>query len=215
MLCIHCGRFSDALLCPVCSADLKGQAYAERYTDRCPSCARPIQDRAYPCHFCQKGLQAYAPYTGIVLSLLREFKAEEEKKVAKVLAPLYIPMLSHFEKPLLLPIPASRKGFSDRGFDQMTLICSLLEKKAGYPSLRLFDQKGDGQSKFLSRKERQGRQSLTLLSKDRKVGKLVQQGYTFVLLDDITTTGSTLATCSSLLSVQYGIDACALVIAMV
>ncbi len=215
MLCIHCGSFSDTLLCPVCSADLKGQAYAERYTDRCPSCARPIQDRAYPCLFCQKGQQAYAPYTGIVISLLREFKAEGDTKVARVLAPLYIPMLSPFRKPLLLPVPASRKGFSDRGFDHMHLICTYLEKKVGYPSLKLFGQKGEGQSKFLSRKEREGRHSIVLLSRGKEVSKFAQQGYTFVLLDDITTTGSTLATCSSLLSAQYGIDACALVIAMV
>ncbi len=215
MLCIHCGRFSDALLCTICSEELKIQSYESRYQNRCPTCARPLQDSAYPCPFCLKGFQAYGSYTGIVSALLNQFKAGEEKVLAKVIAPLYMPMLAKVEKPLLIPIPASRKGFSDRGFDQMRLICKILQEKAGYPSLRLFAQKGEGQSKFLSLKERKVRHTLSLLPQDKKVEQYRQGGYTFVLLDDICTSGVTLETCRALLSEGYGLDAQSLVIAMV
>lgn len=215
MLCLHCGRFSDELLCPICSGELDGQSYEKRFPTRCPICARPLQDRAYPCRFCLKGLQAYGSYTGIVSALLNQYKAGEEKVMAKVLAPLLVPMLAKIEKPLLIPVPASRKSLSERGFDQMVLICKLLKRREGYPFLRVFSQKGESQSKFLSLEERVHRHSLSLLPLDKKVAQYGKEGYTFVLLDDICTTGSTLATCSSLLSERYEISVCSLVIALV
>ncbi len=215
MLCIHCGRFSDTLLCPACSNELKDQAYRQRYSALCPTCNRPLQDTAYPCPFCQKGLQAYASYTGIVSSLLNQFKAGEEKAIAKILAPLYIPMLETLKKPLLLPVPASRKGLSDRGFDQMRCIVARLGRMTGYPSLLLFAQKGEGQSKFLSLEQRKMRHTLSLIPKDKEVGHYKKGGYTFVLLDDICTTGSTLETCKALLAARYGIEASSVVVAMV
>jgi len=146
---------------------------------------------------------------------LSRFKAGEEKVLAKVIASLYIPMLSAMERPLLLPIPASRKGYSDRGYDQMLLICRLLKKQEGYPFLRLFVQKGEGQSKFLSLEERMQRHTLSLLPLDKKVAQYRQEGYSFVLLDDISTTGSTLSTCSSLLCARYDLSVKSLVIATV
>jgi len=215
MLCIHCGRFSDALLCPPCTVELHKQGYESRYQIRCPTCGRPLQDSSYPCPYCLRGFQAYASYTGIVSTLLSRFKAGEEKVLAKVIASLYIPMLSAMERPLLLPIPASRKGYSDRGYDQMLLICRLLKKQEGYPFLRLFVQKGEGQSKFLSLEERMQRHTLSLLPLDKKVAQYRQEGYSFVLLDDISTTGSTLSTCSSLLCARYDLSVKSLVIATV
>ncbi|MBI9093328.1 MAG: ComF family protein [Sphaerochaeta sp.] len=215
MVCISCGRFSDALLCPICSEELRRQSYAYRYSERCPSCSRPLQDVAYPCPFCLTGFQAYGSYTGIVSNLLNQFKAGEEKLLSRVFAPLYMPMLATIEKPLLIPIPASKKGFSDRGFDQMLLICRMLTKRIGYPTLRLLVQKGEGQSKFLSLAERKERHTLTLLHLDTSVQMYKNAGYTFVLLDDICTSGSTLATGRALLAQGYGIEARSLVIAMV
>lgn len=215
MLCIYCGRFSDALLCPVCADELHKQGYASRYQSRCPICGRPIQDSSYPCPFCLKGFQAYGSYTGIVSDLLSQFKAGEEKVLAKIIAPLYMHMLAKMEKPLLIPIPASRKGFSNRGYDQMLLICRLLKKEEGYPFLRLFVQKGEGQSKFLSLEERQQRHTLSLLPLDKTVAQYRENGYSFVLLDDICTTGSTITTCVSLLFARYELSVSSLVIAMV
>lgn len=215
MLCLYCGRFSDTLLCPLCSGELSKQSYETRFPERCPTCLRPLQDRAYPCPFCLKGFQAYGSYTGIVSALLNQFKVGEEKAIAKILAPLFVPMLAKIGKPLLIPIPASSKSLSERGFDQMLLICNLLKRHEGYPYQRLFAQKGEGQSKFLSLEERLHRHSLTLLPLDKKVAQYGKEEYTFVLLDDICTTGSTLATCSSLLSERYGLSVCSLVIALV
>lgn len=215
MLCTYCGRFCDALLCPACSKELREQSYALRYNQRCPTCGRPLLDRAYPCPFCKDGIEAYSSYTALVGSLLRQYKLGQEKVLAKVLAPLYSPMLIAIEKPLLLPVPASRKGLESRGFDQMLLICKILTKRTGYPSLRLFAQKGEGQSKFLSLSERKDRHTLSLRPLSEKVIRYREAGYTFVLLDDICTSGVTLRSCSSLLAEAYGIKALSLVIAMV
>lgn len=215
MLCIHCERFSDALLCPLCTKALEDQGFASLYAKRCQRCDRPLLDSAYPCLFCHKGMQAYAPYTGVVSTLLRLFKAGEQKVLSKVLAPLYIPMLARIEKPLLIPVPASRKGLATRGFDQMGLITARLQKMTGYPSIRLFAQKGEGQSKFLSRSERQERHTISLLQRTDEVFFFQQKGYSFVLLDDICTSGATLDLCTSLLEKRYAIEALSLVVALV
>ncbi|HHT80580.1 MAG TPA: ComF family protein [Spirochaetales bacterium] len=172
-------------------------------------------DRAYPCLFCQRGIQAYAPYTSVVATLLRQFKGEGQRSLSKVFAPLFIPMLASIENPLLIPVPASNKGFSDRGFDQMLLIARLLKRTGGYPYLRLFAQEGKGQSKFLSMRERQVRHTLTLLPLNEKAIQAKKSGHTFVLLDDIYTTGATLSLSKTLLAEAYGIEALSLVIAMV
>jgi len=214
MLCIHCERFSDALLCPLCTQALEDQGYASLYATRCQTCGRPLLDRCYPCLFCQEGIEAYSPYTGIVSTLLRLYKAEGQRVLSKVLAPLYFPMLERVEKPLLIPVPASRRGIATRGFDQMQIITGLLKKMTGYPSMRLFAQKGGTQSKFLSRKERQARDSITLLPRHGEVAQMRQMGYTFVLLDDICTSGATLHSCASLLAERYGIRALSLVVAL-
>lgn len=215
MLCICCGRFSDALLCPMCTQQLRTQSFAYRFKQKCPSCGRPLQDRAYPCPFCLEGIQAYSPYIGIVSTLLGQFKAGGEKVLSQLFVQLYMPMLASIARPVLLPVPASRRGVSDRGYDQMELIVSQLMKRTGYPSLRLFTQKGAGQSKFLSLAERKERHTLSLVPNDKMVAKYKQEGYAFVLLDDICTTGLTLTTCKRLLYEQYGIEATSLVIAMV
>lgn len=215
MLCANCGRLCDALLCPVCSKELREQSYALRYDQRCPTCGRPLLDRAYPCPFCQNGIEAYASYTALLGSLLRQFKVGGEKVLAKVLAPLYLPMLTAIEKPLLLPVPASKKGMAYRGFDQMLLISKILTKSMGYPSLSLFAQKGESQSKFLSLSERKQRHTLFLLPLREDVLRYKEAGHTFVLLDDVCTSGVTLRTCSTLLDQGYGVKALSLVIAMV
>lgn len=215
MVCINCGRFSDVPLCPVCTKTLKEESFAYRYVQRCPTCGRPQLDRAYPCSFCLDGLQAYASYSGIVRTLLRLFKVGEQRILATVFAPLYLTMLATVEKPLLIPVPSSRKGLKQRGFDQMLLISRLLKTRAGCPCLNLFSQKGEDQSKFLSLSERKQRHSLFLRQLDKKVKTYEEGGYTFVLLDDICTTGATLATCKALLSERYGIEAISLVIALV
>lgn len=171
-------------------------------------------DRAYPCPFCLKGLAAYAPYTAMIATLLRLYKTEERRVLAKVLAPLYIPLLAPIEKPVLLAVPASRRGLANRGFDQMMLITHTLTKLTGYPSLHLFKQKGEGQSKFLSLVEREKRHTITLVPLDTKVARFKEEGHTFVLLDDISTTGTTLGHCKILLTERYAIDPLCLVLAL-
>ena len=214
-MCIYCGRFSDTLLCPICSEELRRQSFVYRYSERCPTCSRPLQDLAYPCPFCFTGFQAYGSYMGIVSDLLNQFKTGKEKLLSRVFASLYIPMLATIEKPLLIPIPASRRGFSDRGFEQMLLISKMLSKRTGYPSLRIFVQKGEGQSKFLTLSERKERHTLSLNPKNPSINLYKNAGHTFVLLDDICTSGSTLATSRALLAQGYGIEAQSLVIALV
>lgn len=171
-------------------------------------------DHAYACLFCEQGIQAYAPYTEFAKSLMVRYKGKREKNLATVLAPLYSGMLSNIDNPVLLPVPASRRGYALRGFDQMFLICKHIRGHQRYPMLKAFKQAGKEQSKFLSLEERKHHHSLSLRNIDTKIAQYQKENYTFVLLDDITTSGSTLQTCRTLLQDHYGIEALSLVFAM-
>jgi predicted amidophosphoribosyltransferase len=146
---------------------------------------------------------------------LKRYKLGSEKDLSKVLAPLYQTMLGKFGKIALIPVPASKKGFQDRGFDQMALLCKVLHRQHGYPVVQALKAKGRGEQKFLSREQRKLREGYVLArKKDRVLKHLQNEGYSFVLLDDISTTGKTIEQCRILLHSTYAIQSVAIVLAL-
>ncbi|MDT4761485.1 hypothetical protein [Sphaerochaeta sp. PS] len=215
MLCPLCGRFSDDILCPDCLSHLESLSFAQLYPNRCPRCNRPVVDEAYPCLFCLNAFQAYGTYTGLLAELLLLYKIGGQRSLKKVLASLYVPLLEPLGKVVLIPIPASRNGLKRRGFDQMGLVCRYLKRSRGYGMLSLFVQTGVGQNKFLSRHERHERHPLTLIpKKGAEIARYQKEGYSFVIIDDVSTTGFTLQVARDLLAKAYGIDPFSLVLAL-
>jgi predicted amidophosphoribosyltransferase len=124
-------------------------------------------------------------------------------------------MLEKLGKVALIPIPASKKGFQDRGFDQMVTLCRVLHRQHGYPVVKALKAKGRGEQKFLSLEQRTLREGYILAGKKYRVlRRLQKEGYSFVLLDDISTTGRTLEQCQLILDSSYSIQSVAIVLAL-
>jgi ComF family protein len=174
-----------------------------------------VLDSQYPCKCCATGIKAYGRYEPPLSTLLKRYKLGSEKDLSKVLAPLYQTMLGKLGKIALIPVPASKKGFQDRGFDQMALLCKVLHRQHGYPVVQALKAKGRGEQKFLSFEQRKLREGYGLARKKNRVLKrLHKEGYSFVLIDDISTTGRTLEQCRGLLDSSYAIQSLAIVLAL-
>ncbi|WP_320130902.1 hypothetical protein [uncultured Sphaerochaeta sp.] len=215
MFCQICGNFSDAIVCPVCKEILENAAFAHRYASHCLTCGYPIADAVYTCSNCSQGLLSYGRYIPPLSTLLGRYKFSCEKSLAKVLVPLYQSLLIHLKNPVLVPVPASKKGLHDRGFDQMAYLCKSLESMHDYPVLSLLKARGKGEQKFLSREQRKLRAGYKVIkNKKSLVESYAKKGYSFVLIDDISTTGRTLEVCADMLLEAYGIKPQAIVLAL-
>ena len=215
MFCQICGNFSDTIICPGCKEHLAAASFSRCYDARCPSCNNPVLDLQYPCLCCSGANRAYGRYEPPLSTLIQRYKFGSEKNLSKVLAPLYHSMLQEFGNVALIPVPSSRKGYRDRGFDQMDCICKVLKKSYGYPVLQVLVGKGRGEQKFLSSEQRKLRVGYAVArGKHSLVESFIKRNYSFVLVDDISTTGRTLEQCGSLLQQAYGIQSKAIVLAL-
>ena len=125
MVCIHCGRLSDSLACPICTQALQDLSYESQYRQRCRLWKATV-GQAYPCLFCQRNT-GYAPYTRW-LQPVEEFKGEGQRSLSKVFH-LSSSLCLHQLKILCSSRCPQHKAF-DRGFDQMLLIARLLKRTA-------------------------------------------------------------------------------------
>ncbi|AEV28264.1 putative amidophosphoribosyltransferase [Sphaerochaeta pleomorpha str. Grapes] len=215
MFCQICGNFSDTILCPGCEANLAAASFSHCYGTRCPSCNSPVLDLQYPCLLCSHAVRAYGRYEPPLSTLIKRYKFGSERNLSKVFAPLYHTMLQDFGNVALIPVPSSRKGYRDRGFDQMDCICNFLKKSFGYPVLHILVGQGRGEQKFLTSEQRKLRIGYAVVKgKHALVKTFIERNYSFILVDDISTTGRTLEQCGKLLYQSYGIQSSSIVLAL-
>ncbi len=215
MWCKLCRTLSDSMLCPSCEQKLREASYAFFYKERCRVCGNPVLDQSYACTVCKYQYYSYGPYGKMLASLIRRYKIDGERSLQPVLASLYAVMLSRIENPLLIPIPCSWEGYRRRGFDQMLCIAQHLERTEGYRYLSLFKRRHGDQVKLLSKRERLSRQTMYFSHGKRKQAhfrRLLDAGYTAVLIDDVSATGTTMHLAKTLLCHEFGCNPIILVL---
>ncbi|ADY13223.1 ComF family protein [Sphaerochaeta globosa] len=214
MWCLSCNSLSDSLLCPTCSAELAASSFTTFYALKCPTCGKPVLDPIYGCDFCQKALLSYGFYDGILEHLLTEYKHAGKIMASVVLSGLFESMLQSFDHPVLIPIPSSRSGKRSLGFDHMALVTAILGKRLNLQSIHLFRQKANSLYTVLSRSQRQQTSNLEIRKRAAKqMQKLLLQNRTFLILDDIYTTGNTCKRAQELLYTEFSVQASICVIA--
>ncbi len=193
MWCLSCNTLSDSLLCPACKEKLTALSFASLYAHSCPSCGTAVLDPVYGCEFCEQSLLSYGVYDGILEQLIHRYKHGGQLLAAWQLAQLFEPLIARFNNPILIPIPSSKAGRRLLGYDHMALVTQILCKKMQLSSIRLFSQQPKGQYTLLSRTQRQQASNLVLRKHSaRNIGKNeTLRSHTFLILDDIYTTGST------------------------
>ncbi len=104
----------------------------------------------------------------------------------------------------LVPIPASRKGRRERGYDQMTLVARHLARRLARAGVdcrvcHAFCRTDSGQQKWLGRKRRLEGCRLALRNTPVRIGNA-----DIIIIDDICTTGATLL--SAIRLIGSGLD---------
>ena len=180
--CIRCGAPFGDLLCTECSVEGTSSAMAEAL-DRCLACAvyahpLPRIIRAYK----DAGEQRLAPYLAELLY--------DTALHAQVAAPdRYGGVL--FGADAVVFVPATSAAFRRRGFDHMEAIARPFCELSGVPLLDALVKYGHGDQRELGREERRERA--------RGMYETVEdvRGRRLLLIDDVITTGATMAAASA------------------
>lgn len=200
--CVSCGA-SGAVLCAQCLASMRAPE-----PPLCHRCGRslaasPPAQSARLCPFCESGgeiphldgLRAAGVYEGAVRQAILALKFRGQRRVARPLANLLAACYAReaLSADLIVPIPLHSSRRRERGYDQARLIAQPLAAQLHIPVRTdlLVRQRATRAQMTLSRSERltnvAGAFALT-----SPAASSVLAGKRVLLVDDVTTTGSTL-----------------------
>ncbi len=196
--CIKCeGRMDNSSYgtCSLCAIDLAG------CDDPCPSCRsdEPVVD----------GLKALGPWNGPLREWLSILKYGGDTRMALWLSEKLTEICNeNWDGISLVPIPPRPARLFKNGIDPVGILVNGMRKN-GIPVTRLLKRRGNRTQKSLSRSERmqEGALKYELRYKSRVINK------EYVLVDDVSTTGTTLNVCARILKTAgaarvYGIVVC-------
>ncbi len=171
----------------------------KRYTGpACTICAMPFpSEHAKICGPCTKKrpvfsrVVTYGIYEGVLAEAIHQFKFYGLKRLARPLGNL----LLNLEIPQtdgITPVPLTKKGLRERGFNQSLLLARVISKEIKVPLLMdiLYKKKDTPPQIGLSSKER-----LSNLKNAFEVKENIE-GHRLLLVDDVITTGATVTECS-------------------
>ncbi len=149
------------------------------------------------------GIHSVSVYEGPLRSAIHRFKFKKRKRLAEPLGILLVEYLSSSpavemkEVDVIIPVPLHRKRLRERGFNQSELLAQVVSRYYEIPVASALERTINTKAQFdLPRTERFKNISGAFKVSDIKsvYNKRV------LLLDDIYTTGSTIAECSKVLS---------------
>lgn len=206
--CLGCQQ-EGFFFCETCSTALSEQEIQE-----CPVCRSPYARGGSVCKLCRKktaldGMLVATPYKNrLVEHLIHTLKYRFIEALAEPLAKILIRSLNHHSLPLpdlILPVPLHPKRLRYRGFNQAELIAQALEQHLT-PGLNLNLYQKDilirvrftkPQMQTSSRQERLENLAGAFQVVPQTIPKL--RNKEIWLIDDVTTTGTTLEECAKVL----------------
>ena len=201
-LCTRCWRGikpPPEHLCPMCSHPMVG-------TTLCSNC----HDRSW--HL--SSIVAASRYAGVAEELIKRFKYGRDRTLAPALGDLLFgamsdPRLAGKPFDAVVPVPLHSLREREREFNQSALLAAMLSKRLGSPVHHLLRRvRSTDPQAGLDREER-----MRNLKGAFEIRKASVNGLSLLLVDDVTTTGTTLDACAEVLREAGAKEVCAVVVA--
>lgn len=147
-------------------------------------------------------LEWAAPFAGTVRAALHALKYAGERRMA---GPLGEAAAERWRRAgaggdLIVPVPVHAERARLRGYDQATLLADVIAGRLGLPASRLLERHRRTVAQFdLDRAQRGTNVSGAFRLDPRAAAAADLRGRWVILVDDVTTTGATLAACAEVL----------------
>lgn len=188
--CIACG-LEGAVLCQECLTSA-----GDTIPSRCAGCHKIAKDYK-TCPSCISWLQARhiyvaTTYDSLYERLLQELKFECRKQAIVPIAAIMLPQLltmSLSSDSILCALPTAPARIRTRGFDHTLLLCRELAAKSSIPAVKLLTRASNTRQVGANRRTRlsQLENEFIVMNKENVHGKHI------IIVDDILTTGASVA----------------------
>ena len=209
----------ELLFCETCF-----DGFSEITSPLCTVCGRPFaskNEEDHPCEDCLRKRPFFdmvrAPflYEGGIMEAIHQFKYAGRAHLADSLGPLLASFVKEWMEMtaecLTIPVPLHPKRLRERGFNQSLLlarhVASLLRTELDFLSLRRIRYTQPQTGLKSEERKRNVRKAFEITNQEAVKGRNV------LLVDDVTTTGSTLNECARVLSRAGAEKVCGIVLA--
>lgn len=210
--CIVCGEpvKRHQFLCMNCNRMLDCDRF-DTFSKRCKTCFYPLADSDYDCPHC-KAVKDFPVFSICDYSapfprrILENYKFIGEKDLSSFFAYEFNLAIEKSmnekdkESILIVPVPSSATSLIKRGWDQMNEISKKLKKHYHFncANLLALNEENSKEQKKLTREDRISSSQSKYVINCAELQK-TDVNCTVILIDDITTSGSTLASCRQVL----------------
>ena len=195
MYCVGCRREGSG----ICRQCLAGMSELQAY---CEVCAQPGEARR--CRRCSRsplpinGIRAVYPFEGVIRSAAHAFKYRNYRALAPEIAGLLASRLEAARIPatLLVPVPMHPRRERSRGYNQAGLLAAELGKLTGIPiGEGVLERAVDSPPQV----QRASRADRMRIAEGTFSAAATVEGESVLVIDDVVTTGNTMAACAKAL----------------